>query len=145
MLPDCIDHGCRGNADGYSQGYWNGYVTPKHRIAWAKAHGYCPAQLKGLVIRHRCDNPRCINPAHLESGTIADNNLDKVRRSRQGRTKKLTAEQVQYIRSVYTPRHPRWGGAALGRALGVTTAHICSIAKQRTRKHIHLEEEPNHE
>ncbi len=28
------------------------------------------------VIRHRCHNPRCINPEHLEIGTRADNKHD---------------------------------------------------------------------
>ena len=31
---------------------------------------------KGVVIRHRCDNPPCFRMSHLEPGTIADNNND---------------------------------------------------------------------
>lgn len=36
----------------------------------------------GQVIRHRCDNPKCVNPAHLEVGTYAQNTADAVQRGR---------------------------------------------------------------
>ena len=35
------------------------------------------------MIRHKCDNPNCINPEHLEVGTHTDNVNDKVSRGRQ--------------------------------------------------------------
>lgn len=50
-----------------------------HRIVWALEHGRDPGE---LVVRHRCDNPICCNPAHLELGTHADNMADKVARGR---------------------------------------------------------------
>mgnify|MGYP006266230707 CR=1 FL=1 len=34
------------------------------------------------VARHKCDNPSCNNPHHLESGTVADNNRDAFKRKR---------------------------------------------------------------
>lgn len=41
-----------------------------HRYVWEVAVGPIP---KGLVIDHLCRNPSCINPAHLEPVTQAEN------------------------------------------------------------------------
>lgn len=51
-----------------------------HRIAWRIAN---PMKVLGdAVVRHTCDNPPCVNPAHLETGTIRSNNYDTTARDR---------------------------------------------------------------
>jgi hypothetical protein len=52
-----------------------------HRVAYQLTHGPIAS---GLVIRHSCDTPPCCNPAHLLSGTQADNIADA---QRQGKYK----------------------------------------------------------
>jgi hypothetical protein len=51
-----------------------------HRFVYEQKFGKIP---NGLVVRHKCDVKHCINPDHLEVGTIADNNKDKVIRGRE--------------------------------------------------------------
>lgn len=53
-----------------------------HRAAWMVARG--PIE-NGLVVRHTCDNPRCVNPGHLLLGTQLDNIRDRVERGRSAK------------------------------------------------------------
>lgn len=52
-----------------------------HRVAWELFVGAIP---DGLHALHRCDNPSCVNVAHLFLGTNADNVADKIAKGRHG-------------------------------------------------------------
>lgn len=74
-----------------------------HRFAYTLAFGAVP---EGLIVRHKCDNPPCVNPFHLETGTNEDNVADRHTRGRDARVfgeanwnSKLTQQQVDYIKS----------------------------------------------
>lgn len=81
----------------------NGVRIGAHKFAYQLANGLVPA---GLIVRHKCDVPACVNPDHLCVGTQADNVADKVSRGRQAKgrkvpTNRLSEDQVRQIRSTY--------------------------------------------
>lgn len=64
---------------------------------------------KDTHVCHRCDNPPCVNPAHLFVGTNADNKADMVHKERQARGEKnaaakLTDADVVAIRAAHAAR-----------------------------------------
>jgi hypothetical protein len=66
--------------DGYGSFWFDGRQQRASRVAWQLANDRPIPD--GLVVRHTCDNPPCVNPAHLLLGTSHDNDLDRVERGR---------------------------------------------------------------
>ena len=94
----CISH-CLNNS-GYPGIGRNRKSTTVARYLYEKEYGEIE---KGLFVRHKCDNPQCINVKHLELGTVKDNHRDMVERGRSTRgikhpKNKLTEKEVREIR-----------------------------------------------
>lgn len=97
--------------------------------AWVKV----PAE--NVDICHRCDNPPCINPAHLFEGARAVNVADMVSKGRSAtwskRAHKLTGPQVDAIRAEYAT------GTVYQRDLaakyGVTQSLVSHIVNKKRR------------
>ncbi len=70
--------------------------------------------------RHTCDNPGCINPDHLHSGTAAQNAEDKVLRGRSTRGEKSASAKltmldvlaIRTFRNVSTLKFADWFGVS---------------------------------
>jgi len=81
-----------------------------HRGAWEIARGPIP---QGLSVLHRCDNPPCVNPAHLFLGTQLDNIRDmdkKGRRSPHAHTqkgRKFSDDHRAALSAAHRRRHAR--------------------------------------
>jgi HNH endonuclease len=78
----------------------NGKLTYAHIVVYKRVHGDIP---DNKVVRHKCDNPQCCNPDHLELGTQADNVQDRYERNRSAKgsvngNSRLTEDGVREIR-----------------------------------------------
>ncbi len=80
---NCISHSV--NKDGYPQKKIKGKVLVLSRIVYSQYKLNNESIPFGLVIRHTCDNRKCINPDHLLEGTHQDNVQDMVDRCRQSK------------------------------------------------------------
>lgn len=127
----CVDHNKHGNAKGYSTVDYQGVTTTLHRKVYCEANGASLESIRGKVVRHTCDNPRCINPAHLIIGSYKDNSQDMVRRGRSA--KLLTPAQVLEIRQRYKPRSRLQDSARqIAADLGVTKTAVLHVIHGRT-------------
>lgn len=109
-----------------------------HRFAFELAGGEIPA---GLQVRHKCDNPGCCNPAHLEVGTHQDNMRDMVERNRVGYGtvtgergyNQLTAAKVKAIRRAHASGATQ---ASLADKYGVSGPTIHHVVHRKRWKHV---------
>lgn len=105
-----------------------------HRMAYEMCVGPIP---EDLCVRHKCDNPSCVNPSHLETGTLADNNHDMMNRGRMNPpigmangNCKFTDDQVREIR--VSPET----GMALAKRLGCSESTISYIRRGIRRQNV---------
>jgi len=82
--------------EGHGQLWVAGTTVAATRLLWVSIHGPVP---RDRVVMHKCDNPPCMNPKHLQLGTNHDNVLDAQRKGRlKGRARrKLKAETRREI------------------------------------------------
>lgn len=80
------------NTDGYPHMFGNVKV---HRLVHKLSY---KENIDGKVIRHTCDNIRCLNPEHLISGTPVDNVKDMDERGR--RYKVITKDIVVKVKAM---------------------------------------------
>lgn len=79
---ECLEWIGRPNSSGYGRLMIGGKQQLAHRLSWQFHFGRIPA---GLCVLHRCDNPPCVNPAHLFLGTQIENIADRTAKGRTSR------------------------------------------------------------
>lgn len=83
------------DAEGYGRVKYNNKSLKLHRVMHEMFNGAIP---EGHVVMHRCDNPPCANPTHLQAGTQGDNIRDAVQKGRNRTRRGLTTDQVNELR-----------------------------------------------
>ncbi|MFA8669446.1 HNH endonuclease [Escherichia coli] len=132
MTPCIIWYGARSSA-GYGQVRIKGKTVYVHRLAYQEVHGEIP---KGLVIRHKCDNPSCYNVDHLILGTQRQNMQDCSVRGRVNKTVKATGESQGLSKlteaDVKLIRESTLSGAKLAKELGVAKSTVNRVRSGKT-------------
>lgn len=111
------------------------YKNPEkaHRASYRLHVGDIPT---GMYVCHRCDNPRCINPAHLFLGTPAENSNDMRQKGRSTagenhRLAKLTeAQAIEILKSRHIP------GREMAKRFNVSEATVSFIRSGKIWSHL---------
>ena len=108
-----------------------------HRLSYRIHNNKWPAE----ACCHSCDNRLCVNPEHLFSGTIADNNRDMMAKGRNmptigasRPTAKLTEAEVLEIRSLYESE--TYSQRGLATIFGISKSVVWGIVNRVYWKHI---------
>lgn len=134
-LTGCIEWIGARNGRGYGVVKRGGVTRPASRWAYWYSFGPIPP---GVVVRHRCDNPPCVNPDHLTLGSQAENIQDSVSQNRHCHGEshgmsKLTEAHVMSIRSRYAGGESK---ASIARSYGMSRTAITDICNKKSWSHV---------
>jgi len=121
----------------YGRFWFDGRERRAHRFLYEAINGKLA---EGLLVRHICDNPPCVNPAHLIAGTPKDNTQDMFERGRGPKRKgerhplaRLTDDDVRQIRSLAAAGLPHLNIAA---SYGMSRQQIYKIVHRINWGHV---------
>jgi hypothetical protein len=134
------------NTGGYGEFSFMGHLFRANRFAYELWINTIPVN---NVVRHTCDNPSCVNPEHLETGTHKQNSRDMIDRGRHQNCAKICPEKLA--------RGEKVGGSKLtqddvreikillgfgisisqlGKQFNVDKSSVSNIKRGKTWKHI---------
>lgn len=105
-----------------------------HRFAWQFYRGAIP---DGMIVCHKCDNRKCINPEHLFLGTTQDNVTDKMNKGRfvpcigeRSGTAKLSELQIKQILADLRPQ------TKIAKSFGISQSNVSLIKSRLSWRHV---------
>jgi hypothetical protein len=117
----------------------DGKPTKTHRLSWQLANGPIPP---GMLVRHKCDNGACCNPAHLELGTHLDNNRDREMRGRgrriSGAAHARAVLNEEIVREIKRRIARGVGIKKISEEMGIARHHVSNIAHHGLWSHVHV-------
>lgn len=111
---------------------------PAHRYSWFITNGELP---DSVVVCHRCDNRRCVNPNHLFLGKQAANMRDKVSKGRQAKgsshgASKVSEADIQVMVETYNGGKSQYNIAEM---FGISQATVSHILRRELWRHVDVE------
>jgi hypothetical protein len=114
---------------------WAGQVhVGAHVFSFELVNGWGSAN--GRKVCHSCDNPACVNPAHLFIGTHSDNMKDAGRKGRlsvpRPAAQKLSPAQIEWARACVDAG---WTRTAVAARLGTGKGYISRLVRGMARQY----------
>lgn len=124
----------------YGRSYINGRQATASRVSYTMFVGPIP---EGLHILHSCDNPPCVNPAHLRPGTSKENMQEREQKGRRKAAKgsghgmsKLTEDDIREIRKTFRSGSVEFGARGLAKKFKVDPSMVYLIISNKNWRHV---------
>lgn len=111
-------------------------MVSAHRVIWEEIHGPIPSNMR---VCHACNNPSCVNPAHLYLDTHSSNmnkmsDMGRLAKGVRHGNAKLTDQKVQQIHEMKSSG--KYSNSEIAKTFGVTSETISKVLTGKRWRHV---------